>query len=430
MQDIWNYIFFENSNTTNVLLVIVFISVSSSMVGSFTLLRKRALLGDAIAHATLPGVCLGFFISGSKNPLFLFLGAFFSGLIATYSTDIIVRYSKIKSDTAIALSLCFYFGLGIMLLTAIQHTGDANQSGLDSFLFGKIASVMQQDLMYFGITSMVVVVVTIIYFKEFKIIAFDLGYAQSIGLPVKKLESILTMITVATIVIGIQAIGVILMAALLITPATTARFWTDSLTKMIFLSIVFCMAGGFMGAYFSYITPNLPTGPMIVFVLSTFAILSFIVAPNKGILSKYLRVRSNQNIILEENILKAMYHLGEAKGNFQLFCSIAQLSDKRSFKQNSLFKGLKALRSKGYVIANEKGYQFTNQGLIKGKRVTRLHRLWEMYLTQYLQLSPDHVHDDAETIEHIITPEIEQKLTETLGYPTEDPHQMKIPYHS
>ncbi len=428
MNDFIDFIFLTNSNVRNVVIGIVLICCSAAIVGCFTFLRKRALLGDAVAHATLPGVCMGFLLSGSKNPFFILIGAFATGLLSIYAVDYITRNSKIKADTSLALVLTSFFGVGILLLTAIQHSGNAAQGGLDGFLFGKVAALMSNDLWVFGITAIVVIIISFVFFKEFLLISFDPTFAKSIGMPVVAIEFLLTTITVLAVVIGIQAVGVILMAAMLITPAATARFWTDKLKTMIAIAILFSVVSGIGGAYISYVTPTLPTGPCMVILMSSIALISFLAAPRKGLLAKLKLQHDNRNRILEENILKALFQMGENTHNYESYISKLDISEKRIFNKGQLKNGLKRLQRKGYLQQKNQQWKLTTQGKNKGQRITRLHRLWEMYLTTYLQLSPDHVHDDAETIEHIITPEIEEKLTEILGYPTVDPHQMKIPY--
>lgn len=422
------YIDFLLQNIHHVYIGIILICTASAIVGCFTFLRKRALLGDTIAHASLPGVCIGFIISGTKHPVYITLGAFSTGLLSAYLVDYIVNKSKLKSDVALGIVLSIGFSVGILLLTSIQHSNNAAQSGLDGFIFGKVASLLQSDVMIMAGIAIAVIVITILFMKEFVLISFDPSFAKSIGLPYEKIEFLLTAITVLTIVIGIQTIGVVLMAALLITPSAIARFWTDRLSKMIFIAIVASIFCGIMGAYLSSQIPNLPTGPSIVMFLSIVALLSFVFSPNKGIVYKYLLKAKNNQKILEENILKTIYQLGEANKRFDAYFTKKDILEKKIFQNFQLNKGLKQLKNKGYLIQSDESWKLSKEGKIKGQRITRLHRLWEIYLTQFLHLSPDHVHDDAETIEHLITPEIEDKLTELLGYPKVDPHQMEIPY--
>lgn len=405
------------------------LTASSAIVGSFTFLHKKSLVGDAIAHAVLPGICLGFILSGTKNPVYLIAGAFITGWLSLWLVDVITRHSRIKEDTAIGLILSVFFGIGIFMLTIIQKSGNASQSGLDHFLFGKAAALMVQDLIVFGIVAIVLVILVILLFKEFSLLAFDKPYAQAIGLPVKTIETILTSLIVLAVVIGIQAVGVVLMAAILITPAAAARFWTNKIYGMVILASIFGALSGLSGAYISFITPAMPTGPWIVIVISSIAFVSFFFAPKRGIVSRAWKQRSIRRTIHEENVLKAFYQLGEESNNFFAHRSIEELQRKRSLKEDLLYEVLYRLKKQGYLIPAGTHWVLTEEGKTKGQRVVKIHRLWELYLTTHVHIKPDHVHDDADTIEHLLTPELEAELEQVLNYPKEDPHKSTIPYN-
>ncbi len=428
MKDFLYFFSFQDPNIRYVLVGSVLLAISAAIVGCFTFLKKRALIGDAVAHSVLPGVCLAFVISGTKNPFYLIIGAFITGWLSLRFIDLIVRHSKLKEDTAIGLTLSVFFGIGILILTAIQHSGNANQSGLDQFLFGKAASLVGQDLIVFGSVSIILLLVVGLLFKELTLIAFDEQFGKAIGMPVKGLELVLTTLTVLAVVTGIQAVGVVLMAAMLITPAAAARFWTDKLRVMVGLAALFGAISGISGAYISFIAPAMPTGPWIVMVISFIAMFSFFMAPKKGILYKQFQQRKYQRQILEENILKAFFHLGEADNQFFLPRKFEELISQRQFVEAQLKKGLNRLSRSGFLLTNHQNWIMTEEGKNKGQRIVKLHRLWELYLTEHLRIAPDHVHDDAETIEHIITPEIEARLEEKLNYPKVDPHNETIPY--
>lgn len=419
---------FDNPNFWLVTVGAVLLSISSALVGTFTFLKKKSLVGDAVAHSVLPGICLAFIISGNKDPLWIIIGAFISGWISILSIDLITNNSKIKEDTAIGLILSVFFGFGIMLLVSIQHSGNPNQSGLNNFLFGNAASLIGKDLITFSALSILLVIAVFIFYKEFKLMSFDRQFARTIGLPLKFLEFVLSTLTVLAIVAGIQAIGVVLMAAMLITPAAAAKFWTDRLFFMLILASVFASISSVSGSFISYTAPAMPTGPWIVVVISFIAMTSFFIAPRKGIISKWWRKRQNQLKILEENILKTFYLLGESGSEAKNGRSIEDLNQRRSWKKADLIKGLNRLKNQGFLASKNGNWYLTKIGLSKGQRVVRLHRLWELYLTQYLKIAPDHVHEDAETIEHVITPELEKSIMYKLGFPELDPHQSKIPY--
>ncbi|QSE96671.1 metal ABC transporter permease [Fulvivirga lutea] len=428
MKDFIDFFSFSDPNVRYVVLGSILITASSAIVGSFTFLKKKALVGDAVAHAVLPGVCLSFILYGEKNPVVLILGAFATGWLALVSIDFITNKSKIKEDTAIGLILSVFFGIGIFLLTIIQKSGNASQSGLDSFLFGKAASLVGSDVYTFSIVAIILVAVVLLLFKELTLLAFDSDFAHSLGLPTKALELILTTLTVLAVVVGIQAVGVVLMAAMLITPAAAARFWTENIKTMILLAAIFGAFSGISGAYISYIAPSMPTGPWIVIVISTIAMVSFFFAPGRGIINRVVRQGKIKKQIGDENILKVLYQLGEQEKNFFDKRTIDNILSKRAFEKPNLLKGLKRLKREGYLKLDDNEWFFTNEGKEKGQRIVKLHRLWELYLTKYLRIAPDHVHEDADTIEHILTPELEARLEKLLDYPQFDPHESEIPY--
>lgn len=428
MDSLLEFLSLKDPNVRYVVLGSVWLTASSAIVGAFSFLKKKTLTGDAVAHSVLPGVCLAFILSGSKNPLFLVPGAFVTGWISLVLIDKIVAHSKIKEDTAIGLILSVFFGLGILALTYIQHAGFANQSGLDHFLFGKAASIVSSDLIVFSVIAIALVLAVVLFYKEFLIISFDEQFAGSIGIPVRKIELMLTTLTVMAVVIGIQAVGVVLMAAMLITPAAAARFWTDNLKVLIVLAAIFGAVSGVSGAYVSYIAPAMPTGPWIVVVISTIAMLSFMLAPKRGTASRIFRQIKIKKRINDENTLKTLYQLSEESRQFFEPVAIGVILQKRPKTPRSLEKSLSRLKGEGYVEKLSDGWKFTTAGLEKGRRIVKLHRLWEVYLTKYLHIAADHVHDDAENIEHIITPELEERLEKLLDYPKVDPHQSEIPY--
>lgn len=414
----------------NVLLVVagsLILCGMAAAVGCFTFLRKRALIGDAISHSVLPGVCLAFILTGEKSPLYFLIGAILSGMLSLVIMEGLSRSRMVRTDTSIALMLSVFFGTGIVLLTSIQHGGNAAQAGLDKFLFGKAASITQEDIWLFSISAASILGILVLFFRGFTAISFDEEYAVSLGFPVKWLRFCLSFITVWAVAVGIQAVGVVLMSALLITPALAARMWTNSLRIMIALALVFGMISGYIGAFVSYTAPAMPTGPWIVVIATLLAGISMLFAPQRGLIAQWIERSKNRNKTLEENILKLFYQIGEKAGEFRKPVLEEDLINYRAFSNQQLRKGLKLLLSKKLLTMNLHAWQLTEQGVLEAQRIVRLHRLWELYLQQYLNLDPDHVHDDAEAMEHVITPEIEAQLDELLGHPVIDPHNTLIP---
>lgn len=428
MNSLIEFFSFSDPNIRYVVLGSVLLTASSAIVGTFTFLNKRSLIGDAIAHAVLPGICLGFIVAGTKNPLVLIIGAFITGWLSLIVVEYITRKTRIKEDTAIGLVLSVFFGIGILMLTVIQKSGNASQSGLDHFLFGKAAALVGSDLYAFLIVACIVLAIVYIMFKEFALLAFDKAYAKSIGYPVRTLELILTSLIVLAVVIGIQAVGVVLMAAILITPAAAARFWTDKIKVMILLASAFGAFSGLSGAYISFVAPAMPTGPWIVIVISMIAFISFFLAPKRGVLYRLIRQKTIHQTINNENVLKVMYQLGEENKNFFIPRHLDEIIRRRKYEKNMLYTILRRLLTHGYVEQTGSLWSLSEEGKNKAQRVVKIHRLWELYLTTYMKIAPDHVHEDAETIEHLLTPELEAELEKQLGYAKLDPHQTEIPY--
>ncbi len=294
---------FHDPNTQWILLGSILLGLSSGVLGSFAYLRKQSLMGDALAHATLPGVCVAFMITGSKSIFFFMIGASVAGLLATLSIGWITRHSKIKQDSALGIILSVFFGLGIVLLTQIQHSASGNQSGLDKFLFGQAASMVQSDVNTMMAVSFILISICFLFYKEFKLVSFDPGFARGIGLPVALLDQFMMFLIVIAVVVGIQAVGVVLMAALLITPAVAARYWTERLGVMVILSGIFGALSGFAGTMVSTLGNNLPTGPLSVLAATGLFIFSALFAPRRGLVSKLLvRTAVKHNLQTESRI--------------------------------------------------------------------------------------------------------------------------------
>ena len=249
-----------------VLLGSLLIGATSGTLGAFAVLRRRSLLGDALAHAALPGVALAFLWTQSKALPILLLGATVSGVVGVLVIEAIVNYTRIKADAALGIVLSVFFGGGIVLLTHIQQSEVGNQSGLDKFLFGQAASIVRSDLYVMCIVSALVMVAVFVFFKEFKGLIFDAEFLSALGFSQRVVDLVLMGLIVLTVMVGLQAVGVILIAAMLITPAAAARFWTDRLHVMVIVSGILGALCGAIGVGLSALAPRIPTGPVMVLV--------------------------------------------------------------------------------------------------------------------------------------------------------------------
>lgn len=432
--DVWDltirFFSMTDSNVRYVVAGAVLLGAASGGIGSFTFLQRRSLLGDTLAHAALPGVCLAFLISGTKNPFYLLVGATMSGWLGALAVNAIVSKTKLKLDTALGIVLTSFFGLGIVMLTSIQKSGSGTQAGLDKFLFGQAAVMGKVDVIILAVIGAAMLIIISICYNQFKLFTFDPGFAGAIGYRIGLLQLLMTTLLVLTVTIGLQAVGVVLMAAMLITPAAAARQWTDKLSTMVALASFFGVLSGLVGAWVSFLAPRFPTGPWMVVTISTIFGISILLAPRRGIISRVRLQVANRRKMTRENLLKSLYKRGTQKRDHARFYSAVEIGRMWSFTSKELTRGLRQLTGQKLLEKEAGQYCLTEQGQHEGARVTRLHRLWEVYLTRYLELPDDHVHRDAEEMEHIITPEVEKRLVEMLDHPLLDPHDQEIPYPS
>ncbi|MFO7774303.1 MAG: metal ABC transporter permease [Candidatus Hydrogenedentota bacterium] len=422
---------FGSVNVRTVTLGCMVIGLSAGVLGCFAFLRRRSLLGDALAHAALPGVCVAFILTGTRNPLVIMLGAVVACWLGAVSIDAITRYTRCKEESALGMVLSVFFGVGILLLTHIQHTGGAAQAGLERFLFGQAAAMQPDDLGVLSVASVLMLAATAVGYRHFKLASFDPEFMEALNLRRRWASLAMATLLVLAVAIGLQAVGVVLMAAMLVTPAAAARYWTHHLSVMLALAGVFGAISGAIGAYISYLQAGMPTGPWMVVAVSVIFGVSVLFAPRQGLVARGLRTRRFRRRTAEENLLRTLYRLGEDHKDWEQGYTPAELIQYRPMDTAVLLRIMGRLEHQGLVYEPEKGvFQLTAQGLERAARLTRLHRLWELYLTQKLHLPADHVHADAEEIEHILTPELEAHLVASLEEPARDPHARTIPEDS
>lgn len=267
----------------------------SGSLGTYAVLRRQSLLGDAISHAALPGIAIAFLLTGSKTPLILVLGAAVAGWLGTLFILSIVRLTRIKYDSALGIILSTFFGFGLVLHTLIQRTGNANQAGLDTFLFGQAATILKSDVLTIGILGGIAIVIMLVFWKELKVLVFDEGFAASLGFPIRALDILLTSLLVIAIVLGLQAVGAVLMSAMLVAPAVAARQWTNKLSVMMSLAAGFGALAGVGGTIISSSASRIPTGPTIVLCATVVVGFSIVLAPNRGLLWDWFRHQRNKH---------------------------------------------------------------------------------------------------------------------------------------
>ena len=328
------------------------------MLGSFAVLRRQSLLGDAISHAALPGIALAFLLTGTKQTHFLLLGALISGLLGTFWIKSIVKKTRLKNDTALGLILSLFFGFGMLLLTFIQKLPNANQAGLDKYLFGQAATLMVQDVyVMIGVTG-VSLFFLLLFWKELKLLLFDPDYTLTLGFNTRFLDILITSFIVLAIVLGLQTVGVVLMSAMLLAPAAAARQWTNSLSVMIFLAAVFGAFSGVLGTAISASQNNLSTGPIIVLVAAGLVLLSFVFAPQRGLLAKRIRFYRNRKELNLRKTLSVMYHIAQNHKDISHPHAIKILNNFHGYTRKTLNK----LEEKNWVEIRGNQWSLTAKG--------------------------------------------------------------------
>lgn len=320
----------------------------SGALSVYAVLRGQSLVGDAISHAALPGIALAFLATGLKVPIVLMVGAALTGWLATLAVMAVERQSRVKYDGALALMLSVFFGFGLVLLTYIQKQPNAAQAGLDTFLFGQAAALVERDVITMAVLGGVALAGMMLFWKEFKLLAFDPEFGRSLGLPMRALDVGLTTLIVIAIVIGLQTVGVVLMSAMIIAPAAAARQWTQRLGVMTVLSMSFGAISGMSGALISSQVPNIPTGPMIVLCVSGIVVVSLFLAPRRGLVAQWVRQRRNSRRLRLEAVLLDLYALAHQHDQHDHPHEEAALEAMSTF-EGRIRRSLEALAEQGLV---------------------------------------------------------------------------------
>ncbi|MFN2103751.1 MAG: metal ABC transporter permease [Candidatus Promineifilaceae bacterium] len=342
----------------------------SGALGSFAMLRKQSLMGDAISHAALPGIVLAFMLTRSKASLVLVLGAAIAGWMGMLLVLSVVRYTRVKEDSALGLILSVFFGLGLMLLTFVQRWPDATQAGLDKFLFGQAAALLQSDVVLMGVLGGLALAIMALFWKEFKLFSFDREYGATLGFPARALDILLTTLLVTAIVIGLQAVGVVLMSAMIVAPAAAARQWTDKLSVMVALAGFFGALAGVSGAVISSTASGFSTGPVIVLSVSVIVLFSLLFAPNRGLVWNWARKRRNRRTLHVEAMLEGLYQLA-AQHEEPRAHDIAVLRA-MNLGRGGVERSLRELEREGLAEEVDGGWVLTEEGMRKARTISDL----------------------------------------------------------
>lgn len=399
------------------LIAAVLLGVICGLLGTFVVVRRMALTGDMLSHAVLPGIVAGLAWSTSRNPLVVLVCAVAAGVIGSLAMTALLRGTKLKPDAALALVLSVFFAFGIAMISRLQP------AGVQAFLYGQVAAIDQNDLLLLSAVSLLTVILIPLFFRILGIISFDPAFSRLLGLPVKAIETAFFLLLTIAIVIAMQAVGVVLVTAMLVTPAAAARFCTSSLPKSAAFACLFGALGGLTGVLISSSSGGLPTGPLIALSVTAIFVFALLFGKHGGWLPMLLRRRRERIRILGEDILKKLWLREENTGK----PAILGEAECRHAHPGNFPAALRRLLSSSLVHSENFSLSLTPGGRKHAAALVRSHRLWERYLTERASYKSDHVHESAERAEHWLDEQSRRRLEERLGNPGTDPHGRPIP---
>lgn len=411
--------------------------LGSALIGVIVFLRRRSLLGEALSHASYPGVILSIFITAvffpqaqGALPAIVLIGACSTALVGLWLIEKMERLWKVKNDAALCFVLSIFFGVGVLFASHLQSAHALWYQASQLFLYGQAATMTDIHVILYAVLAGLIVAALAFVYPSLSVSIFDRDYAKTVGVPIKVVDAIVFSLLILAIIVGIRSVGVVLMAGMLIAPVIAARQFTNRLHRVFILAGAFGACSGFFGNYLSIEIPEwgksqgwqwkfvLPTGPMILLVATTFCLIALFLAPKRGFIRRKIRAKQFQRECQLENILKHMWKNTGA-------LSFTELKSGVGVSSMRLRWMLFFLKKEGW-IEGKSTFALTSDGCKRATRIIRLHRLWEVYLV-HLGQGVEKVHRSAEEMEHILTPELEQELTLLLDNPQLDPHKQPIP---
>lgn len=429
-----------------IVLVGILSACSCALLGNYLVLRRLSLMGDAISHAVLPGLALAFILSNSRASLPMFVGAVVVGALTALLTEVIRRYGKVEHGAAMGVVFSLFFALGLIL---IRRAADHVDLDPGCVLYGNIVLTFLDTVEVFGreipravlvIGSVLLVNIlfVLLFYKELKICAFDAELATTLGINASAMHYALMVTVAVTTVANFEAVGSILVIAMLIVPAATAHMLTDRLGVMILISMVIAAASAILGHIFAAFGPgwfgldmDANTAAMMAVVAGMLLFAAVLLSPQYGIISKVYHRWALSLQIVREDILGMLYRWQElSRPNGAPMTRRAVLE---AIGEGLLSKlALNSLSRNGDIRMAQDADQLrtvtlSEAGTLKASQLVRSHRLWETYLAKHFNLALDHLHMPAERMEHYITPTLHDELREQLDHPTEDPQGKAIP---
>lgn len=401
-------------HATTVVLGTTLLGIAAGVVGTFALLRRRALLADAAAHATLPGLAGAFLVMGwlgieGRWSPGLLLGAGLAAALGVLAIRAIVRATRLGEDAAIGTVLSVFFGAGMVLLGVVARHPRGEAAGLEDSIFGAAATMLPGDVVLLAVVAGIAVLAAVLLLKELRLLCFDEEFGRVIGRPLGAVDAILLGLILLVVLAGLGSVGMLLVVGLLVIPPAAAGFWSDRIGRMVPIAALVGAASGWIGSAISASAPRLPTGPMIVLVAASILVASALLAPRRGVLATAATRLSLRRRIAVDHLVEA---LSERDDRGWPLASIARA---RGWGAATAALVLRAARVEGLVAGPSTALRPTPRGRARGLAVRRNHRLWKAYLVRFAEVAPSHVDLTAERVEHLLAPEIVRELERSLG---------------
>lgn len=407
---------FINYNTLIVLLGTTLLGANAGLIGSFTVLRGRALIGDVLSHASLPGLFIAFLILGYRNLRVMFVGALVSGIACILLITFLRRWTRIKDDAALGVARSTFLGLGIALSSYIQnqkHTGSA--AGIDSVFFGKTAGLLLEDVTLFACVSALSLALILLLYKEFQLAAFDPGFARVQGWPALLLDNAQLALAAVTVVVALPTVGAILIAAMLILPGATMRFWTDRLSTLLIGAAVIGGVVGGVGTLASAEISRLPTGPIIILVGTVVFVASLLGAPRRGLLARAAADRRFRRDLSLQALLRRLYEAAEMSTTRSSESSFADVRRSLGWSEAQMRRVAQAAVLQQLVTRrSDDAISLTSVGVDYAQQVVRGYRIWQRFLTVYPDQSSSFATLDVQHVDDKLPPDVVRALETVL----------------
>lgn len=394
------------------------VGLSCGVLGAFIVLRRMSMIGDALSHSILPGVVFAFLIFG-YNAAGFFLGAVIAGVITAVGITWAEDRVKTKGDAAIGIVFTAMFSIGVIGISWLSKS-EGIHLDLKDFLFGNVLGVSNEDLWLTSAITVYVLFMVVVFYRALFITTFQPQIAAAMGVSVPFVHYMVMILLSFTVVSALQTVGVILVVALLITPASTALLWSDRMPAVLSISGLLGVISAGLGLWLAILFDSTP-GPVMVLVATSFYLFSALLAPRKGLVHKYFRKRELSKRIYREDIIKYSFRHADDSPTIQDVASALDLSVAQAHRL------ARFLLRKGVLTQYQPSIKLSQTGEIMALKLIRAHRLWETYLVNRLGLSPDQIHEEAENYEHFLSDELLDEVDELLGSPESDPHGSPIP---